>query len=138
MVHNAIEVNNISKSYGDVLAVTDINLNIAKGELFGLIGPDGGGKSTLFQILTSLLIPDTGQAAVEGLDTVKDFRKLRKIIGYMPGRFSLYPDLSVQENLDFFATIFNTTVVENYHLIEDIYVQLEPLKTEEPIIYRGG
>ncbi len=138
MHNNAIEVHNISKSYGDVLAVTDINLNIAKGELFGLIGPDGGGKTTLFQILTSLLIPDTGHAIVQGLDTVKDFRKLRKIIGYMPGRFSLYPDLSVQENLDFFATIFNTTIEKNYHLIEDIYVQLEPFKTRRADKLSGG
>jgi len=138
VVNNAIEINNISKSYGDVTAVTGVNLNIAKGELFGLIGPDGGGKTTLFQILTSLLIPDTGHAIVEGLDTVKDFRKLRKIIGYMPGRFSLYPDLSVHENLEFFATIFNTTIEKNYHLIEDIYVQLEPFKSRRADKLSGG
>jgi len=135
---NAIQISNISKSYGDVLAVTDVYLNIAKGELFGLIGPDGGGKTTLFQILTSLLVPDTGQAIVEGLDTVKDFRKLRKIIGYMPGKFSLYPDLSVEENLNFFATIFNTTVEINYRLVEDIYVQLEPFKSRRAGNLSGG
>jgi drug efflux transport system ATP-binding protein len=135
---NAIEIENIFKSFGDVRAVTGINLNIAKGELFGLIGPDGAGKTTLFTILTSLLIPDTGHAVVEGLDTVKDFRKLREIIGYMPGKFSLYPDLSVEENLMFFATIFNTTIKENYHLIEDIYVQLEPFKSRRAAKLSGG
>lgn len=134
----AIEINNITKSYGEVLAVSGINLNIEKGELFGLIGPDGGGKTTLFQILTSLLIPDMGQATVEGMDTVKDYKQLRKMIGYMPGRFSLYPDLSVQENLKFFATIFNTTIEENYHLIEDIYVQLEPFKSRRADKLSGG
>jgi ABC-type multidrug transport system ATPase subunit len=138
VVKNAIEVQNISKSFGDVQALQDINLSIAKGELFGLIGPDGAGKSTLFKILTSLLIPDSGTAVVEGLDTVQEFKKLRKIIGYMPGRFSLYPDLSVEENLKFFATIFNTTIQDNYHLIEEIYVQLEPFKTRRADKLSGG
>lgn len=138
VINNAIEINHISKSYRDTLAVEDINLNIKQGELFGLIGPDGAGKTTLFQILTSLLIPDSGQAIVQGLETVKDYKKLRKIIGYMPGKFSLYPDLSVQENLKFFATIFNTTIEENYHLIEEIYVQLEPFKSRRANNLSGG
>jgi drug efflux transport system ATP-binding protein len=138
VINTAIEVRNISKSFGEVVAIHDINLDIAKGELFGLIGPDGAGKTTLFKILTSILIPDTGHVIVEGLDTVKQFRELRKIIGYMPGKFSLYPDLTVEENLTFFATIFNTTVKENYHLIEEIYVQLEPFKKRRADKLSGG
>jgi ABC-2 type transport system ATP-binding protein len=135
---NAIEIKNINKSFGDTQAVSDINFSVKKGELFGLIGPDGAGKSTLFKILTTLLIPDDGKATVSGFDTVKDYKKIRKIIGYMPGKFSLYQDLSVQENLDFFATIFGTTIEKNYHLIKDIYVQLEPFKNRRAGKLSGG
>ncbi len=134
----AISIKNISKSYGDVQALSNIDFEVKKGELFGLIGPDGAGKSTLFRILTSLLIPDEGVATVANYDSVKDYKKIRKIIGYMPGRFSLYQDLSVEENLNFFATIFGTTIKENYHLIEDIYVQIEPFKKRRAGKLSGG
>lgn len=134
----AVIIDNISKSYGEQTALHNINLEVPKGELFGLIGPDGAGKSTLFQILTTLLIPNEGTATVAGLDTVKDYREIRQIIGYMPGRFSLYQDLSVEENLRFFATIFRTTIEENYHLIRDIYVQIEPFKKRRAGKLSGG
>jgi ABC-type multidrug transport system ATPase subunit len=124
----AISVNNISKQFGDVNALTDINLNISRGELFGFIGPDGGGKTTLFRIIATLLIPNKGNVSVLDFDTVKDYKKIRKVIGYMPGRFSLYPDLSVEENLRFYATIFGTSINENYYLIKHIYQQLEPFR----------
>ena len=123
-----ISIQNISKSYKDILAVSDISLEVQKGELFGLIGPDGAGKTTLMRILMTLLIQDEGKATMSGLDVVKDYKKIRKIVGYMPGRFSLYQDLTVEENLNFFATVFQTTVAENYDLIHDIYVQIEPFK----------
>ena len=129
----AIRVENISKSFGDTKALDDINISVEQGELFGLIGPDGAGKTTLFKIMTTLLIPDQGYAYIEGLHSVKDYKQIRRMIGYMPGKFSLYQDLSVEENLNFFASIFGTTVKENYHLIEEIYVQLEPFKKR-----RGG
>ncbi len=125
-----VKVRNISKTYekGTVQALKNIEFEVASGELFGLIGPDGAGKTTLFRLLTTLLVPDEGSATVAGFDIVTDLWDIRKIVGYMPGRFSLYQDLSVEENLNFFATVFNTTVAENYHLIKDIYVQLEPFK----------
>ncbi len=134
----AVQIDHISKSYKEQVALQNINLHIPEGELFGLIGPDGAGKSTLFQILTTLLIPDEGTATVAGLDTVKDYRKIRRIIGYMPGKFSLYQDLSVEENLQFFATIFQTSIEENYHLIEDIYVQIEPFRKRRAGKLSGG
>ncbi len=134
----AITAHNISKSFEETKAIQDINFSVNKGELFGLIGPDGAGKTTLFRILTSLLTPDEGIGKVEGFDTVKDYKEIRKIIGYMPGRFSLYQDLTVKENLDFFATIFGTTIEENYHLIEDIYVQLKPFKKRKAGKLSGG
>ncbi len=134
----AIRVENISKWYGAEKALDSISFEVAKGELFGLIGPDGAGKTTLFKILTSLLIPDEGQALVEGFHTVKDYKKIRKIIGYMPGKFSLYQDLSVEENLSFFATIFKTSIRKNYHLIEDIYSQLEPFSKRRAGKLSGG
>lgn len=123
-------IENIHKTYekGAVRALQNINLEIQSGELFGLIGPDGAGKTTLFRILTTLLVPDQGRAWVGGLEVVKDFWQIRQMVGYMPGRFSLYQDLSIEENLQFFATVFGTTIEENYHLIEDIYVQIEPFK----------
>src|SRR5574344_2195675 len=106
----------ISKSYGVVKALENISFEVEKGEIFGIIGPDGAGKTTLFRVLTTLLLPDSGEAKVEGYDIVKDYREIRKIVGYMPGRFSLYQDLTVEENLRIFATLFNTTIEENYHL----------------------
>lgn len=135
-----IELHLINKTYekGKVQAVQDISLSIEKGELFGLIGPDGAGKTTLFRILTTLLLADSGTATVNGLDVVKDYKKIRKRVGYMPGRFSLYQDLSVAENLNFFATVFGTTVAENYELIKDIYVQLEPFKDRKAGALSGG
>src|SRR3954471_20145937 len=126
----SIIVDKLRKHYGDntVPAVDDVSFTVPRGELFGLIGPDGAGKTSIFRVLTTLLLPDGGSATVEGLDVVKDYYAIRGQIGYMPGKFSLYQDLSVQENLQFFATVFKTTIAANYHLIEDIYVQLEPFK----------
>ncbi|MDC8001352.1 ABC transporter ATP-binding protein [Aequorivita todarodis] len=133
-----ISLSNISKSYKKVKAVQDISFKVNPGELFGLIGPDGAGKTTIFRILTTLLIPDKGTATVAGFDVVKDFKAIRKAVGYMPGRFSLYQDLTVEENLTFFATIFGTTIEENYDLIEDIYVQIEPFKDRRAGKLSGG
>ena len=137
---NAIEVENITKSYGKgkIKALRGVSFNVQQGELFGIIGPDGAGKTTLFRLLTTLLLPDSGTATVDGLDVVKDYKAIRQRVGYMPGRFSLYQDLSVEENLDFFATVFQTTVKENYHLIEDIYKQIEPFKTRKAGALSGG
>ncbi len=137
---SAISVKDIEKSYdkGAVKALKGINLEIEQGELFGLIGPDGAGKTSLFRILSTLILPDSGSAKMMGLDVVKDLWKIRKIVGYMPGKFSLYQDLSIEENLNFFAKVFNTTVKENYHLIEDIYVQIEPFKKRRAGKLSGG
>lgn len=134
----SISLSNISKSYKKVKAVQDISFDVNPGELFGLIGPDGAGKTTIFRILTTLLIPDDGTATVAGFDVVKDYKAIRKSVGYMPGRFSLYQDLTVEENLTFFATIFGTTIEENYDLIEDIYVQIEPFKDRRAGKLSGG
>jgi len=133
-----INVQNISKSYKDAQAVRDISLEVKKGELFGLIGPDGAGKTTLMRILMTLLIQDEGKATMNGLDVIKDYKKIRNIVGYMPGRFSLYQDLTVEENLNFFATVFKTTVAENYELIKDIYIQIEPFKNRLAGKLSGG
>lgn len=135
-----VTLNNITKTYnkGAVTAVDNVSFSVEKGELFGLIGPDGAGKSSIFRLLTTLLLPDGGTATVDGYDIVKDYKQIRSSVGYMPGRFSLYQDLSVEENLHFFATIFNTTVEENYHLIEDIYVQLAPFKKRRAGKLSGG
>lgn len=137
-----IEVNSISKSYGSknqkVLAVNEVSFSVNDGEIFGLIGPDGAGKTTIFRILTTLLLPDSGTANVENLDCAKDMMDIRKIVGYMPGKFSLYPDLTVEENLKFFASVFNTSLEENYGLIKDIYVQLEPFKDRRAGKLSGG
>ncbi len=133
-----IHIDHISKSFGDVQALESICRQVYSGELFGLIGPDGAGKTTLFRILTTLLIPDEGRASIDGHDTVKDYKKIRRSIGYMPGRFSLYLDLTVEENLSFFATIFGTTIKENYHLIKDIYQQIEPFKNRRAGNLSGG
>lgn len=125
-----VKVESLSKSYGNkgIEALKNINFEVGKGELFGLIGPDGAGKTTLFRILTTLLLPDSGTATVSGSDIVKDYKAIRRKVGYMPGKFSLYEDLSIEENLNFFATIFDTTIEANYDLIKDIYVQIEPFK----------
>ena len=133
-------VENISKSFnkGNVKALNDVSFSVKEGELFGIIGPDGAGKTTLFRILTTLLLADEGVASVNGSDVIKDYKAIRNKVGYMPGKFSLYQDLTVEENLVFFASIFNTTVKENYNLIEDIYVQLEPFKNRRAGQLSGG
>jgi ABC-type multidrug transport system ATPase subunit len=128
----------INKKYETVQALENVSFDVREGEIFGLIGPDGAGKTTLFRMLTSLLLADSGTATVAGLDVVKEYKELRKKIGYMPGRFSLYPDLTVEENLHFFATVFGTTVQENYRLIRDIYQQIEPFKTRRAGKLSGG
>lgn len=133
-----IEVNGISKSFGSVVALNTLDFKIEKGEIFGIIGPDGAGKTTLFRILTTLLLPDSGKATINGWDVVGDLKKIRKMVGYMPGRFSLYPDLSVHENLQFFATIFGTSIAENYDVIKDIYIQIEPFKSRRAGKLSGG
>lgn len=138
---HSVLVENIVKTYGkkkELTALHSISFTVKPGELFGLIGPDGAGKTSLFRILTTLLLADSGKATVDGYDVVKDYREIRKRVGYMPGKFSLYPDLSVEENLDFFATIFNTSIAENYALIRDIYVQIEPFKKRKAGKLSGG
>ena len=137
-----IEVNNLSKSYGEknqkILAVDNISFSVEKGEIFGLIGPDGSGKTSIFRMLTTVLLPDSGNAKIDGLDVINDYKKIRQILGYMPGKFSLYQDLTVEENLEFFASVFNTTIAENYDLIKDIYQQIEPFKTRRAGKLSGG
>jgi ABC-type multidrug transport system ATPase subunit len=126
----ALILEHLGKSYSraSAPALANVSLEVAQGEIFGLLGPDGAGKTTLMRIVTTLLLADNGKASVLGLDVVRDFRKIRSLVGYMPGRFSLYQDLSVEENLQFFATVFGTTVSANYHLVADIYDQLAPFK----------
>jgi ABC-2 type transport system ATP-binding protein len=135
---NAIEVSHISKSYAHVAALKDVSFSVGKGELFGLIGPDGSGKTSLFRILATLILADKGCASVDGFDVVKGMKNIRKRVGYMPGRFSLYQDLSVQENLEFFATLFGTTIAEGYDLIKGIYSQIEPFKDRKAGALSGG
>lgn len=138
---SVISIQNISKTYAGkipVEALQDISIEINKGELFGLIGPDGAGKTTLFRILTTLLVADKGKAFVDGFDVKKNFLQIRERVGYMPGKFSLYQDLSIEENLNFFARVFNTTVEKNYDLIKDIYVQIEPFKKRRAGKLSGG
>lgn len=136
----AITLNDIKKTYnkGSILALDQISFDVKKGELFGLIGPDGAGKTSLFRILTTLLLPDSGNATVSGFDVVKDYKSIRGIVGYMPGRFSLYQDLTVRENLEFFATVFGTTIEKNYDLIHEIYVQIEPFRDRRAGKLSGG
>jgi ABC-type multidrug transport system ATPase subunit len=138
----SVIVNNLTKTYGKkkdtIQALKGVSFEVEKGELFGIIGPDGAGKTSLFRILTTLLLPDGGAASVDGLDVVKDFKAIRHRVGYMPGRFSLYQDLTIEENLEFFATIFNTTIKENYDLIKDIYSQIEPFKHRRAGKLSGG
>lgn len=135
---NSVSVRNISKSYGNIQALKDLSFDVNQGEIYGIIGPDGAGKTTLFRILTTLILADSGTANLDGFDVVKDYKQIRKIIGYMPGKFSLYQDLTVEENLDFFATVFHTTIEENYYLIEDIYKQIEPFKKRRAGKLSGG
>lgn len=134
----SISVQHISKSFKKVNAVNDVSFEVKEGELFGLIGPDGAGKTTIFRILTTLLFADKGTVTVAGFDVVDDYKEIRNNVGYMPGKFSLYQDLTVEENLDFFATIFGTTIEENYDLIKDIYVQIEPFKKRRAGKLSGG
>ena len=133
-----ISINNITKKFDDVTALNNINLNINKDELFGLIGPDGAGKTTLMRLITTLLLPNSGTITVNQLDTNKDYKKIRNMIGYMPGQFSLYMDLTVEENLKFYANIFGTTLKENSYLVKDIYSQIEPFKDRRAGQLSGG
>jgi ABC-2 type transport system ATP-binding protein len=135
-----VSCESLTKSYGKEkkVAVDGVTFSVSKGELFGLIGPDGAGKTSIFRMLTTLLLPDGGSAQVNGFNIEKDYKQIRNTVGYMPGKFSLYQDLSIEENLDFFATVFNTTVAENYHLIKDIYLQIEPFKKRKAGKLSGG
>ena len=135
---DAIVVNNVSKSYGKLQALSDVSFSVSKGEVFGLIGPDGAGKTSMFRILCSLLLPDAGTAAVDGYDVVKKMREVRSRVGYMPGKFSLYQDLTIEENLKFFATLFGTTVDEGYDTIKAIYSQIERFKDRKAGALSGG
>ena len=139
---HAVTANNLSMFYGtkkaQVQALDKISFDVPEGELFGIIGPDGAGKTSLFRILTTLLLAAEGSATVNGLDVVKDFKEIRKRIGYMPGRFSLYQDLTVAENMEFFATIFNTSIEENYELVKEIYSQIEPFRDRRAGKLSGG
>lgn len=134
----AVSVENITKKYDSVTALNNISFEANAGEIFGIIGPDGAGKTTLFRILTTLLLADSGKAFIDGNDVIADYKQIRQKIGYMPGKFSLYQDLTIEENLNFFATIFHTTIEENYHLIEDIYIQIEPFKKRRAGKLSGG
>jgi len=136
----SVEVSHLTKCYGKekVVAVNDVSFQVNEGEIFGLIGPDGAGKTTIIRILATLILADKGAAAVDGLDVVEDYKKIRSRVGYMPGRFSLYQDMTVEENLNLFATVFNTTIDENYHLIKDIYSQIEPFKGRRAGKLSGG
>ena len=135
-----VSIHELSRSYdkGKVKAIDAVSLEVSQGELFGLVGPDGAGKTTLFRMLTTLLLPDSGWAAVDGMDIVRDYKRIREHVGYMPGRFSLYQDLTVEENLNFFATLFGTSIREHYHLIKDIYAQIEPFKHRRAGKLSGG
>jgi ABC-2 type transport system ATP-binding protein len=139
---SAVSIQNIVKTYGTkkekTVALKGISIEVEKGELFGIIGPDGAGKTSLFRILTTLLLPDSGNAIVDGFDVIKDFKKIRHRVGYMPGRFSLYQDLTIAENMEFFATIFNTSIEENYDLVKEIYSQIEPFKDRRAGKLSGG
>ena len=134
----AVSVENITKRYGKTVALDGVSFEVEKGELFGIIGPDGAGKTTLFRIIATLILADSGTASVDGFDVVRDYKELRKRIGYMPGHFALYPDLSVEENLNFYATIFGTTVAENYSTIEKIYSQIEMFNKRRASALSGG
>lgn len=135
---NPVIANDIRKHYGNVQALQGISFEAKPGEIFGIIGPDGAGKTSLFRIMTTLILPDSGSCLVGGFDVVKEYKEIRRRVGYMPGRFSLYQDMSVEENLSFFASVFGTTIKENYHLIADIYKQIEPFKTRRAGKLSGG
>jgi ABC-type multidrug transport system ATPase subunit len=137
-VSNPVIVENLAKRFGDTAALDGISFEVEQAELFGLVGPDGGGKTTLFRILTTLILPDSGSASVLGFDVVRDLWKIRARVGYMPGRFSLYPDLSVEENLRFFASVFGTTIDEGYSIIEPIYRQIESFRDRRAGALSGG
>ena len=134
----AIEVSRVSKSFGRVKALDDVSFSVDKGEVFGLIGPDGAGKTTMFRILCTLLLPEQGTATVDGFDTVRQMKDIRRRVGYMPGKFSLYQDLTVQENLEFFATLFGTTVDEGYDSIKAVYSQIERFRDRKAGALSGG
>ncbi len=138
MIQGSVDIKGVSKSFGDVHALCDVSLGVQQGEVFGLIGPDGAGKTTLFRILATLLLPDSGSARMAGYDVVDDFRDVRRITGYMAGRFSLYQDLTVKENLQFYATVFGTTIDENYELIRDVYSRIEPFRNRRAGKLSGG
>lgn len=135
-----VNCEDLVKTYnkGAVTAVNQVSFTVNEGELFGLIGPDGAGKTSIFRMLTTLVLPDSGKATVDGFDIVKNFKEIRACVGYMPGKFSLYQDLTVEENLQFFATLFNTTIEENYELVKDIYIQIEPFKDRKAGKLSGG
>ena len=135
-----VVADNLTKVYGKekVVAVDSVSFSVNEGELFGLIGPDGAGKTSIFRMLTTLLLPDGGKGTVAGFDIVSDYKSIRSAVGYMPGKFSLYQDLTVEENLNFFATVFGTTIKENYRLIKDIYIQIEPFKDRRAGKLSGG
>ncbi len=133
-----IAIKDISKNYGEVKALKNTNLIVEQGEIFGLLGPDGAGKTTLLRLISTLLLPDTGTITINSIDVVKNYTKIRHILGYMPGKFSLYQDLTILENLEFFATIFGTTIEANYDLIKDIYSQIEPFKNRRAGKLSGG
>lgn len=134
----SVKVDNLARKYGKVDALRGVSFQVSRGEIFGVIGADGAGKTTLIRILTTLLLADRGSAEVDGFDVVSQYRQIRKRVGYMPGRFSLYQDLTIEENLKFFATLFSTTIKQNYHLIEDIYRQIEPFKNRPAGKLSGG
>ena len=133
-----IEIREISKSFDGLTVLNNISLDIPEKCIYGFIGPDGAGKTTLFRIITSLMLPDSGFVKVNNLDSVKDYKQIRKFVGYMPGRFSLYPDLTVEENLKFYATVFGTSIRENYHLIKSVYTHIEPFKKRLANNLSGG
>ncbi|MDE7389086.1 MAG: ABC transporter ATP-binding protein, partial [Muribaculaceae bacterium] len=135
---NAIEVKSLSKSYGSTIALNDVSLTVERGEVFGLLGPDGAGKTTLFHILTTLMLPDSGEASICGFNCASDMWEIRRRVGYMPGRFSLYPDLSVKENLQFFASLFGVDMNTNYSMIEPIYCRLKPFENRPAGKLSGG
>lgn len=135
---SCIETYNLSKSFGPVKAIDNVTLSIDENELFGIIGPDGSGKTTIFRILATLLFPDEGKAFLKGYHVVDDYKKIRRFVGYMAGRFSLYPDLTVEENIKFYATIFGTSLKKNYHLIRSVYSHLEPYKNRLAAKLSGG
>ncbi len=135
---SVIDIKSVYKKFGDIKALDDVSFSVKESEIFGLIGPDGAGKTTLFRIIASLLIPDKGEVRVCDYDVVKDYREIRKVIGYMAGRFSLYHDLSVEENLNFYSTVFGTNMKENYDLIKDVYEQIEPFRKRKAGALSGG